>query len=72
MFKYPIKILDENSKNSRFYSCLKFMVILSHFRARTLYYASFEQFDARGLYMDFPTYNLGMFLCLHCMPLSKP
>ena len=37
MVQYPIKISEENSKNSRFYGYLKLVLILSHFRARTLY-----------------------------------
>ena len=41
MVQYPIKISEENSKNSRFYGYLKLVLILSHFRARTLY--NYEQ-----------------------------
>ena len=37
MVQHPIKISEENSKNSRFYGYLKLVSILSHFRARTLY-----------------------------------
>ena len=37
MVQYPIKISEENSKNSRFYGYLKLVLILSHFCARTLY-----------------------------------
>ena len=37
MVQHPIKISEENSKNSRFYGYQKLMSILSHFRARTLY-----------------------------------
>ena len=38
MVQYPIKISEENSKNSRFYGYLTLVLILSHFRARTLYW----------------------------------
>ena len=37
MVQYPIKISEENYKNSRFYGCLKLKAILSHFCARTLH-----------------------------------
>ena len=40
MVQYPIKISEENSKNSRFYGYLKLVLILSHFRVRTLYVIS--------------------------------